>query len=217
MADIPGLIEGAHQGVGLGDEFLRHIERTRLLLHVLDVSGIEGRDPLEDFRIINGELAGYSPKLTGRPQIVVLNKIDLTPAQEKLPEVRKKLENEGYEVFAISAVTGKGVKKLMYRVAELLDELPEEEIKPREESVLIKPDFVEEERITVKEVSAKHYEMTGRLVEENVQKTDFSNEEAVKRMLRVLKHHGLNDILKKAGVQEGDTVLIGPMEFDYLE
>jgi GTP-binding protein len=217
MADIPGLIEGAHQGVGLGDEFLRHVERTRLLIHVLDVSGIEGRDPLDDFKVINQELANYSERLAKRPQIVALNKIDLPQAAENLPEVKKILEEEGYEVFPISAVTKKGVKELMYRAGDLLKELPEEEVITGEEEVIIKPDFTEQKEMEINKLDADRYEITGSLVDENVQKTDFSNEEAIKRMLRVLQHHGLNELMKKAGVRDGDTVKIGPVEFDYLE
>ncbi len=217
MADIPGLIEGAHQGVGLGDEFLRHIERTRLLIHVLDISGIEGRNPLDDFKIINRELSNYSERLSNRSQIVALNKIDLPQAQANLPDIKKTLKKEGYEVFPISAVTRKGVKELIYRTSNLLEELPEEEILPGEEEVVIKPDFDKQKDIEIKKLDADKYEITGRLVEENVQKTDFSNEEAVRRMLRVLQHHGLNQLMEKAGVREGDTVKIGLMEFDYLE
>ncbi|MDI3547778.1 MAG: GTPase [Halanaerobiales bacterium] len=218
MADIPGLIEGAHEGTGLGDEFLRHIERTRLLIHVLDVSGIEGRDPLDDFRIINQELSEYNRRLAERPQVVALNKIDLPQAEENLPRVKKSLEEEGYKVFSISAVTGKGVKELIYYVGELLDKLPVEYQEAEvEEEVIIKPDFTEEEVLEVKRQAADKYEIVGSLVEENVARTDFNNEAAVKRLLRILQHHGLKELMQEAGIKEGDTVTIGPMEFDYIE
>lgn len=216
MADIPGLIEGAHQGVGLGFEFLKHVERTRLLVHVLDVSGIEGRDPLEDFRLINNELEQYNKELAERPQIVALNKIDLLADQEQIVRVTEELNNMGYEVFPISAVSKKGIKELIYRIADLLDELPVPE-SPVEEKLVFRPDFKGEKEIEVKRLDGDLYEVTGRLVEENIQKTDFTNEAAVKRLLRVLQHHGLYDILRKSNLKEGDTVQIGPMAFEYLE
>src|SRR6056297_1917198 len=125
MADIPGLIEGAHKGVGLGDEFLRHLERTRMLVHVIDVSGIEGRDPLSDFDIINNEIEKYNERLASLPQIIALNKIDLTSGRENLSQVRENLEERGYKCFPISAVTGEGLKDLKYYIAEKLKELPD--------------------------------------------------------------------------------------------
>lgn len=216
MADIPGLIEGAHQGVGLGFDFLKHVERTRLLVHVLDISGIEGRDPLEDFKLINNELEQYNEELAKRPQIVALNKIDLLPDEEEIRRVSAELNKMGYEVFPISAATKKGIKELIYRIAEILDELPLPETSV-EEKVVIRPDFTAEKDIEVKRLAADLYEVTGRLVEETIQKTDFSNEAAVKRMLRVLQHHGLYDILKENNLKDGDTVQIGPMSFEYME
>ncbi len=126
MADIPGLIKGAHQGVGLGHEFLKHLERTRLLVHVLDVAGSEGRDPLDDFAVINRELASYQERLVDLPQVVALNKIDLPAARENLPEVKQELTAQGYQVFPISAVTQKGVQQLVYHLAARLEELPAE-------------------------------------------------------------------------------------------
>lgn len=216
MADIPGLIEGAHKGVGLGDEFLRHVERTRILIHVLDSAGIEGRDPLDDFRIINRELANYNQRLAERPQVVVLNKIDLPQAEEKLPELQETLENMGYKVFPLSAVTRKGVKDLIYYISKLLEELPEEEPLVIEEEVIIRPDFEEAKGMKINRWAENIYEVTGQIVDENVKKTDFNNDEAIKRMLRVLQHHGLNEMMKKTGIKEGDTVRIGPIEFDFL-
>ncbi|QTL97276.1 GTPase ObgE [Iocasia frigidifontis] len=218
MADIPGLIEGAHQGIGLGDEFLRHIERTRLLIHVIDVSGIEGREPVEDFHLINNELAKYNERLASRPQLVALNKIDIPQAEENIVRVTEELKKEGYEVYPISAVTHQGVNNLIYRVGEILAELPEEELPEIEDGmVMITPDFVEEEGLEIKRLNGDLYQIKGELVDEYVQKTDFNNEDSVKRLLRVLHHHGLGKLMKNAGVQEGDTVQIGPMEFDYIE
>ncbi len=217
MADIPGLIEGAHKGIGLGDEFLRHIERTRLLIHMIDLSGLEGREPLEDFEVINGELSKYSDRLAERPQIIALNKMDLPTARENLDRVKKKLEDDGYKAFPISAVTKEGVKDLINYTGELLDELPEEEVFVKDDEVVIRPDFLDENEIEVKKLSEREYEIIGSMVKKNIQKTDFNNEAAVKRMLHILQHHGLNKLMEKAGIREGDTVRIGPMEFDFLE
>lgn len=218
MADIPGLIEGAHQGTGLGHEFLKHIERTRLLIHIIDISGVEGRDPLIDFKVINEELAKYNRRLSERKQIVALNKIDILQDREKAAKVKEEIIRMGYEVFEISAATKKGVKELMYRAAELLEEIPENETDiVIDDTVLIKADFAEGEDIEVVRLDGDYYEIKGILVEENIQKTDFNNEEAVKRMLRVLQHHGLYDIMRKKGIKQGDTIKIGPMNFEYLE
>ena len=151
MADIPGLIEGAHEGVGLGDEFLKHLERTRLLIHVVDVSGIEGRKPIQDFENINKELREYDAELAKLPQVIALNKMDLKEARDNLSEVREELTNRGYEVFPISAVTGEGIDALKYHVGQKLETLPEKEkeIKAKE-NVLIKPDFVDENKMEIK-------------------------------------------------------------------
>ncbi|ACL70159.1 GTPase ObgE [Halothermothrix orenii] len=217
MADIPGLIEGAHQGVGLGDEFLRHIERTRLLIHIIDISGIEGRDPLEDFKTINRELEKFNEKLSSRPQIVALNKIDLPGARENVERVQPVLEEKGYKVFPISAATKEGVKELIYYTGDLLKELPVERKIAKEDRIVIKPDFADEEENIVVEKKNGIYEVSGRLVEKYVIKTDFNNDAAVKRLLRVLQHHDLNELLRDKGVKNGDTVKIGPMEFEYME
>ncbi|MFW5999034.1 MAG: GTPase ObgE [Halanaerobiaceae bacterium] len=220
MADVPGLIEGAHKGVGLGDEFLRHLERTRLLVHIIDVSGIEGRDPLEDFEKINRELEEYNQAMAKLPQIVALNKIDLTEARENLPEVKEELEGRGYEVFPISAVTGDGVDDLVHRTGELLEEIPDYRVideKKQQESVVIKPDFAEKEEIMIKKIGERKYRIEGTLVEETVEKTDFSSDAGLQRLLRILRHHGLEKKMEQAGLSEGDTVLIGPVEFDYVE
>lgn len=214
MADIPGLIEGAHQGTGLGDEFLKHLERTKLLVHVIDVSGIEGRDPLEDFEKINNELKQYNDYLASLEQVIALNKIDLEEGRQNIEDVKSELNNRGYSVFPISAVTGEGCQKLVYHVGERLKELPEREL-AKEEEVVIRPDFVDE--LYIEKLSKEKYEVKGTLLDSYLEKTDFNNNAAVQRMMRVLKHHGLNEMMEKNGLQEGDTVVIGPLEFDYVE
>jgi GTP-binding protein len=214
MADIPGLIEGAHQGIGLGDEFLKHLERTKLLVHVIDVSGIEGRDPLEDFEKINNELNQYNDYLASLEQVIALNKIDLEEGRQNIEDVKSELNNRGYSVFPISAVTGEGCKKLVYHVGQRLNELPEREL-AKEEEIVIRPDFVDE--LYLEKLNKEKYEVKGTLLESYLEKTDFNNNAAVQRMMRVLKHHGLNEMMEEKGIQEGDTVVIGPLEFDYVE
>src|SRR6056297_1738188 len=218
MADVPGLIEGAHKGVGLGDEFLKHLERTRLLIHVIDVSGIEGRDPIEDFEKINQELKQYDTDLSKLPQIVALNKIDLKEARENLPEVKKELEDRGYKVFPISAVTGEGIDKLKYYIGQKLESLPEKEkeIKAKED-VLIKPEFMDESEMQLKQLADNKYEVVGKLIDELIEKTDFNNDASVQRLLRIVRHHNIDEIMKKEGIEDGDTVIIGPIEFEYME
>lgn len=218
MADIPGLIEGAHKGVGLGDEFLKHLERTRLLIHVIDVSGIEGRDPIQDFENINKELKEYDTELFQLPQVIALNKMDLKEARENLPEVKKELTKRGYEVFPISAVTGEGVDALKYHVGQKLETIPEkeQEIKAKED-VLITPDFADENKMEIKKIAEDKYEVVGELIDEVAEKTDFNNDASVQRLLRIVRHHKLDQLMKKKGIKDGDTVIIGPIEFEYME
>ena len=217
MADIPGLIEGAHEGVGLGDEFLRHIERTRVILHIIDMSGLEGRDPLEDFHAINHELKNYNAKLAERVQIIGANKMDLPTSEENLERFKAELGDK-YEVYSISAATGDGLKPLMYRLAELLQELPHPIlVTPEEEDVVIRPEFMEKEKVVIERDDDGAYVVAGTIVDERIARTDFNNESAVKRLLRSLRGHGMYDLLRAKGIKEGDTVRIGPMDFEFIE
>lgn len=216
MADIPGLIQGAHEGVGLGDEFLRHIERTRVIVHVLDIAGSEDRDPIEDFHLINQELHKFNPKLAERVQIIAANKIDLPDAAENL-EILKEELGEQYEIYPISAITGAGVKPLMYRLGELLQQLPHPILITPEEDLVIRPEFLEEDELIIKRADDGAFVVTGIKVEAKMLRTDLNNEVAVERFLRYLKGLGLYDYLKEKGIKEEDTVRIGPMEFEYIE
>ena len=218
MADIPGLIEGAHSGVGLGDEFLKHVERTKLLLHVLDASAIEGRDPVEDFEIINNELENYNEDLAELPQVIALNKMDLPSAKENVEKLIKEFESRGFTVFPISAVTHKGLKKLKHYLWDKLKELPDsKEDISRRHGVVIKPDFAENPEIEIIRIGKHEYRVRGTLVEKQIEKTDFNNEAAIKRMMRVLNHNGLKKKMKQKGIQDGDTVKIGNMEYEYVK
>lgn len=214
MADIPGLIEGAHEGVGLGHDFLRHIERTRLLIHVVDISGSEGRDPISDFEKINGELALYNEKLAQRKQIIVANKIDLVEGKDNFLQFKEKMEQRGFEVYGISAVTGQGLKELMRKAATLLDEIEVEPLIIEEvaDETYFKAHFEPPFKI-IKEQGI--YKIFGKDIEKLVAMTDFTIEEGLERFQRIFKKMGLEDALKESGVQEGDTVQINELEFEY--
>lgn len=214
LADIPGLIEGAHQGVGLGHEFLRHVERSRLLVHVLDAAGVEGRDPLADFNQVNQELGLYDKSLLKKPQIVVLNKIDLQEAKENLPRLQNKLREEGYEVFPVSAATGEGLKQLMSRISLLLQELPQLEKFVVEEQLYFQEQPEQPFQIFVQNgtfiVESKSLEKVAGL-------TNFNNDEAFRQFQLTIKKIGLEEALKAAGIKDGDVVRIGELEFEYLD
>jgi GTP-binding protein len=212
MADIPGLIEGAHAGAGLGHHFLRHTQRTRLLVHVLDIAGSEGRDPLQDFEIVNRELALYDPDLAARPMLVAANKMDLPGAAENLERLRGAL-GDRYEIFPISALNGEGIAPLIYRLADLLDQLPAPEPAVEER---VRVTRVEEPRFTVSRRDGV-FVVEGREIERHVAMTDLENEEAVERLQRIISRMGLEEALKEAGIREGDTVRIGRFEFTYME
>ena len=212
MADIPGLVEGASEGVGLGHAFLRHVERTRLLLHVLDVAGSEGRDPVEDFEQINRELENYG-ELANRPQIIVCNKTDLPDSEENIERIRELGAKLGYPVFAVSAATHQGFEPLLKATSELLETLP-----PIQH-------FVEEVEID-EEIKAgtfevvfdgKVYEVIGTSMDRLLNSVNFDDEESMNWFHRTLRRWGVIDALREAGAQEGDTVRIIDMEFDFVE
>jgi len=210
MADIPGLIDGAHLGHGLGHQFLRHIERTRVIVHIIDAAALEGREPLVDFHTINRELAAYAPELAQRPQIVALNKMDLPEAQARAAALTEAIEALGHQVFCISAATGQGIKQLLRATYELLQTAPEP-------PAIEIPEVVEEELETLQvEREDDAFVVRGAHVERRVAMTNLDNEEALFRLQHTLRRWGIIDALREAGVQEGDTVRIGDMEFDYV-
>ena len=215
MADIPGLIEGAAEGAGLGHRFLRHTERTKVLIHVLDISGSEDRDPVEDFKKINIELEKYSPKLIKRPMIIAANKMDVTGAEEKLREFEEQVE--GYEIFPVSAVTGEGLNKLIYRAYELLKTVPDEIVGEEPEEEQIKITKVEEEaKFTVRREGNLFY-ILGDEIDKIYHKTQFSSDEAMLRFIKILESMGVVDELRRQGAQDGDTVVVKDIEFDFLD
>lgn len=215
LADIPGLIEGAHEGVGLGYEFLRHVERTRLLIHVVDVAAVDGRDPVSDFETINEELRQYNPKLAERPQVIAANKVDLPEGQENLERFREAVEAKGYKVFSISAAANKGIRELMFHVSSMLAELPEIALMPEdsEETVYTAE---EEEPFTVRK-EGKVYIVEGNWVKKVVGSTNFNVFESIQYFQRSLRSKGVIDALEKLGISEGDTVKIFDIEFEYMK
>ena len=213
LADIPGLVEGASEGVGLGHAFLRHVERTRMLLHVLDISGSEGRDPLEDFDAIMKELEAYGD-LKNRPMIVVANKMDLPGAEENLERLREKLKDTGIRIFPVSAATNPNFRDLMYATAQLLDTCPQAE--PFSEEELGEISDFSGEPFAV-EVEDGVYFVSGRAMDQLIASVNFDNEDSLNYFHRSLRRLGVIDALREKGAQEGDSVVIGEMEFDFVE
>lgn len=217
MADLPGLIEGAHQGAGLGIQFLRHIERCRVILHVIDMSGQEGRDPYEDYLKINNELKQYKMRLLERPQIIVANKMDLPESQANLAEFTKKLA-DAYPIVPISGFTHQGVDQLLYLAADLLENTTEFTLEEFEQDEVVAYTFTPEERVyTVSREDDGTYNIEGIGLKRLFDMTDFSNEEAVKRFARQLRSFGLDEDLRKRGVQNGETVKIFGFEFEFID
>lgn len=214
LADIPGIIEGASEGVGLGHAFLRHVERCRLLLHVVDLSGSEGRDPIEDFETINEELAKYSEVLSGRPQIVVGNKADSIFDEDKAAEFEKYITDKGYSFFKISAVTGEGIKELIAETVKQLEMLPE--------TIIFEADYVPEQvaeikshSFTVEKINGV-YHVEGEFIRKVMLGINFSDGESIAYFEKVLRDNGVMEELEERGIQEGDTVEIYDFSFEYV-
>ena len=216
MADIPGLIEGAADGAGLGHRFLQHTERTKVLVHVLDISGSEGRDPLEDFAIVNQELETYNPVLMKRPMVIAANKTDIMGEVDYLARLREALPQ--YEVFPISAATGEGLKPLVYRLAELVEqvELEPEEVTPVEE-VKITQVVENEVKFVIERDEAGVFVVSGPEIERHWRRTNFVNDDAVTRFLQIVEAMGVVKALREQGCKDGDTVRIQDVEFDFMD
>ena len=208
LADIPGLIEGAHQGVGLGDAFLRHIQRTRVLIHLLD--GLSP-DPLLDLAQINSELALFDPHLADKPQIVALNKFDLPDVQARWPSVKAQLKKRGYDSLAVSAATGENVRLLMYRAAEMLRLVPA----PAQVAVMPVYRLDSDPRDFTIESTAKGLRISGQAIERAASMTYWEYDQSVRRFQRILEALGITEALREAGVKPGDTVFIGDYELEW--
>ncbi|MCL7746968.1 GTPase ObgE [Halalkalibacter alkaliphilus] len=218
MADLPGLIEGAHEGVGLGHQFLRHIERTRVIVHVIDMSALEGRDPYEDFLMINDELKQYNMRLLERPQIVVANKMDMPESEENLKIFKEKLNGQ-YPVFPISAVTKKGLRDLLITVADKIEETPEFPLyEETEESTRV---VYRHEKKEIPFVITRDddgtFVLSGAELERLFKMTDFSRDESVRRFARQMRGMGVDDALRARGAKDGDLVRIMKFEFEFID
>ena len=218
MADLPGLIEGASQGKGLGHQFLRHIERCRVIVHVIDMGGTEGRDPYEDYLAINKELGEYKYRLLDRPQIIVANKMDEPAAEENLERFKAQL-NEDIPVFPVIALIQEGVDMVLYAIADLLDRTPSfaSEEEETENSVLYTYEKPDEIGFEIHNMGNGQWHVTGERVEKIVQMASLGSDDGVKRFAQKMRNIGLDDALRVAGVQAGDTVSILDFEFEFYE
>ena len=215
IADIPGIIEGASEGVGLGIQFLRHVERTRLLLHFLDVSGQEGRNPVEDFKTINEELKKYSEKLSKRKQIIVANKIDAIQDESLLKEVEELAKKENLKLFKISAATKQGIEELIDYVTEELKNLPKEDLIEIEDKVVYTLEDKKDEW-TIKEEDGV-FIVSGRAVQRLMGRVNIEDNESMYYLQKCLKNMGIDEKLKEMGVCEGDTVILDDWELEWYE
>lgn len=218
IADIPGLIEGASEGVGLGHEFLRHIERTKVIIHMVDGASVEGRDPLADILAINKELEAYDPSILEKPQVIAANKMDvcMEGSDEIIATLRKEFEPKGIQVFAISAVSGQGIKELLYHVQELLKTCPDE-------ITIYEPEFdpalrfFDDEPFTVELNEEGEYVVEGPRIEKMLGYTNIDSEKGFLFFQRFLKEQGILKQLEELGIQEGDTVRMYGLMFDYYK
>ncbi|SIS36662.1 GTPase ObgE [Salimicrobium flavidum] len=218
MADLPGLIEGAHEGVGLGHQFLRHVERTRVLLHVIDMSGVEARDPYDDYVAINHELASYDERLKDRPQIIIANKMDLPDSHENLEAFREKTKDENLKIYPLSAITRSGLDDILYAVADELDRIPKQvkEEEATEDRVLYKfekeaPAFL----ITRDDDGA--YVLSGEKIESLFRRTNFDHDQAVNRFAQQMRSMGVDSALRERGAENGDTIRLLDFEFEFVD
>ncbi|GGG27500.1 GTPase Obg [Lysinibacillus alkalisoli] len=219
MADLPGLIEGAHEGVGLGHQFLRHIERTRVIVHMIDMSGMEGRAPYEDYVTINNELEQYNLRLTERPQIIVANKMDMPDAEENLKQFREKV-GASIKVFPVSAVSRQGLKELLFEVADLLEVTPEftlhDVVEESDATVMYKHENTSEDFDITRDDDGA-FVLSGYTIERLFKMTDFSREDGVRRFARQLRSLGVDEALRERGAEHGDTVRLLEFEFEFFE
>ncbi|MEG0181574.1 MAG: GTPase ObgE [Peptostreptococcaceae bacterium] len=214
LADIPGLIEGAAEGIGLGHDFLRHVERTKVLIHVVDISGIEGRDALEDFDKINDELKLYNEKLSTRPQVVVANKIDIMEDASNFEDFKNELESRGYKVFKMSAATREGIDDVIAYVSQLLKEVEDIELVSEEE--MYRPELVQdtEEGLQV-EIEDGVFVVTGKALRRIMYSVNFEDMESVQFFQKSMESQGVFDKLREMGIEDGDTVKIYDIEFEF--
>lgn len=216
LADIPGLVEGASEGVGLGHEFLRHVERTKVFIHVVDAAALEGDDPVENVKKINQELMEYNKELLKRPQVIAANKTDIPEAEQNVIRLKEAYEEEGYQVFPVSAATNKGLDALLEAVAKILKEYPED-IVFEEEYEEYQEVEVDKEPFTIEVFDDNYYVITGTGVEKMIGYTNIDTEKGFAFFQRYLREKGIIEALEQKGIKEGDTVKIYGLEFDYYK
>ncbi|WP_449603430.1 GTPase ObgE [Paenibacillus sp. Marseille-Q9583] len=222
MADLPGLIEGASEGIGLGHEFLRHVERTRIIIHVVDMSGSEGRDPFEDWVLINDELKQYNAALIDRPQIVAANKMDMPESEENLIAFRERVAElrPDLEVMPISSLTRQGVQELLYRATDILDSIPVapvvEEVSGTTERKVYKLEAEDDNSFTITRDN-ETYVVNSPRIEKMLKRMQLSTHDAILKLARTLRHMGVDAELRKRGAVEGTIVRIGEFEFEFVE
>lgn len=217
IADLPGLIEGAHSGAGLGHEFLRHIERTKVLVHMIDMSGSEGRDPYEDYVKINEELRRYNLRLLERPQVIAANKMDIPGAREQLDRFKQRLDSD-VPVFPISAVTNEGVRELLFAVTDLVEKTAEFPVTAEQaEGEVTYHHESEAPPFTITRDDDGAFVVSGKEIERLFKMTNFSTDEGAKRFARQMRGMGIEDELRKRHIQDGDTVRILDYEFEYVD
>ncbi len=214
LADIPGLIEGAAEGVGLGHDFLRHVERTKVLIHIVDISGIEGRDALDDFDKINDELKMYNEKLSTRPQVVVANKYDILEDESVYEDFKNELEGRGYKVFKMSAATRQGVDDVIAYVSQLLQEAEDIELVTEEEMYKPELDDTSEEGLTI-EIEDGVYVVSGKSLRRIMYSVNFDDMESIQYFQKAMENEGVFDRLREMGIEDGDTVKIYELEFEF--
>ncbi|HDT6945978.1 TPA: GTPase ObgE [Staphylococcus aureus] len=221
MADLPGLIEGASDGVGLGHQFLRHVERTKVIVHMIDMSGSEGREPIEDYKVINQELAAYEQRLEDRPQIVVANKMDLPESQDNLILFKEEI-GEDVPVIPVSTITRENIDQLLYAIADKLEEYKDVDFKVEEEEsvginrVLYKH-TPSQDKFTISRDDDGAYVVSGNAIERMFKMTDFNSDPAVRRFARQMRSMGIDDALRERGCKNGDIVRILGGEFEFVE
>lgn len=215
LADIPGIIEGASEGIGLGHEFLRHVERTKVLIHIVDISGIEGRDPIDDFDKINEELKLYNEKLATRPQIVVANKMDILQDEEVYEEFKKTIEARGYKVFKMSAATREGVDDVITYVSNALKEVEEIELISEEDMYKPEAELINDEELNIKIDEDGVYEVTGKALRRVMYSINFDDMESLQFFQKTMESRGVFDRLREMGIEDGDTVRIYELEFEF--
>ena len=221
LADLPGLIEGAHEGIGLGHQFLRHIERTRVIVHVIDMSAMEGRDPYNDFLTINRELEEYNLRLLERPQIIVANKMDMPDAEENLAHFKEQLTVD-YPIFPVSAITRQGLKDLLYEIANQLETTPEfplHEIIEEDDEINRVMYRHESDSVdfTISRDPDGTFVVEGAQLERLFKMTDFSRDESVRRFSRQMRTMGIDEALRERGAKDGDTVRLFEYEFEFID